>query len=66
MSSTSEDRDLIRSLSGLYVGQLDESEYQAFHRCFEDGLVIPDYAPPHGLIFIGKVKWIAIEDNPNE
>jgi hypothetical protein len=45
----------VAELSGLYVGQLDQDELQAFERAVSDGLAFRSYNGPSGMMGVAKV-----------
>jgi len=56
--STEEDRELIESLNGLYVGILTEEEREALYRCRIDGFAKYDYEHSGGLFGLAKVVYL--------
>ena len=58
------DRELIRDLNGLYIGQLTPTELESLGRCIAEGSAIQDYSGLVGFfVGVGKVKFIGWEDN---
>jgi len=56
-NSTEADRQLIRKLNGLYVGQLDDDEMESFRRCVKDRVAVNDYGHPGGLFNLAKIRY---------
>lgn len=55
MKSTKADRDAVRRLNGLYVGQLTNDELESFNRCVDDGTAHRSYQGVSGLLGLAKV-----------
>ena len=52
------EREIVRSVAGLYVGQLDSPELAAFEVGVEEGFAAREYQGVGGLLGLAKVRYI--------
>ena len=63
--ATDDDRMMALRVAGLYVGQLDPDELEAFKRCVDEGSARRDYHGVGGLMGMAKVRYCGLPTEPH-